>query len=132
MYPNTGGSGTSTFGDPSQVGSGWSGWTVDVADINGDGKPDLLAVDPAGNLYMYPNTGGSGTSTFGDPSQVGSGWKSWQAIDTGSLSGGPGADILAVDAAGNLYMYPNTGGTGTSTFGDPIHVGSGWTGYTIN
>jgi FG-GAP-like repeat/FG-GAP repeat len=131
-YPNTGATGTNTFGAATQVGSGWTGWTVDSADINGDGKPDLLAVNPAGNLYMYPNTGATGTNTFGPATQVGSGWTGWQALDTGSLSGAPGADILAIDPTGTMYQFPNTGATGTNTFGPATKIGTGWTGYTIN
>jgi len=128
-YPSTGGSSTSTFGASSEVGVGWIGYTIDPADINGDGRPDMLAVNSAGNLYQYPNVGGTGSSTFGARTQVGSGWSSWQAIDAGSLTGGSGADILAIDSSGNLYLYPHAGGTG---FGARTLVGSGWTGFIIN
>ncbi len=128
-YPSTGGTGTSTFGAPSQVGTGWTGFTIDPVDVNGDGRPDLLVVSSAGNLYQYPNVGGTGSSTFGARTQVGSGWSTWQAIDAGSVTGGSGADILAIDQSGKLYVYPNAGGTG---FGAPILVGSGWIGFIIN
>jgi beta-glucosidase-like glycosyl hydrolase len=134
-YPGTGGTGTSTFGyPPTLLGSGWNGYAVDVADINGDGKPDLLAVNSSGDMYLYPGTGGTGTSTFGfPPTLLGTGWNGWEAIDVGFLTGAKGADILAIDARGNMYLYPNTGGTGTGTFGyPPTLVGDGWTGYIIN
>jgi hypothetical protein len=130
-YPNTGGSATGTFGSPTQVGSGWNGWTVDVADINRDGKPDLLAVNSAGMLYMYPNTGRTATGTFGSPTQVGSGWNGWQAIDVGVLSGTPGAEILGIDSTGTLYEFPNTSVGGSAAFGRSAQVGSGWTGYAV-
>jgi beta-glucosidase-like glycosyl hydrolase len=134
-YPNTGGTGTATFGfPPTLLGTGWTGFTVDVADINGDGKPDLLAINSSGDMYLYPNTGGTGTSTFGfPPTLVGTGWSGWQAIDVGFLTGAKGADVLVIDPHGNMYLYPNTGGTGTSTFGyPPTLVGTGWTGDIIN
>ncbi len=134
-YPNTGGTGTSTFGfPPTLLGTGWNGFTVDVADITGNGEPDLLAVNSSGDMYLYPNTGGTGTATFGyPPTLVGTGWIGWQAIDVGFLTGAKGADVLVIDPHGNMYLYPNTGGTGTSTFGyPPTLVGTGWTGYIIN
>jgi beta-glucosidase-like glycosyl hydrolase len=131
-YPNTGGTGTATFGAPTQVGSGWTGYTVDPADFNGDGKPDLLAINSAGNMYLYLNTGGTGTATFGTPTQVGSGWSHYEAADAAFISGASGADVLAIDPSGTLYLYPNTGGTGTATFGSRTQVGSDWTGYTMN
>ncbi len=131
-YPNTGGTATGTFGQPAQVGSGWNGWTVDSADINGDGKPDLLAVDSAGTLFYYPNTGGTATGTFGQPAQVGSGWNGWRAIDVGVLSGTRAAGILGIDSTGTLYEFPNTSTAGTVAFGRSEQVGSDWIGYAIN
>jgi GH25 family lysozyme M1 (1,4-beta-N-acetylmuramidase) len=132
-YPNTGKTGTATFGARSQVGSGWTGYTVNVADVNGDGKPDLLAVDTSGTMWLYPSTGGTGTSTFGARTQVADSWSGYQAIDVGSLTrGGTAADILGIDPSGHMWYYPNRGGTGTSTFGAPVQVGSGWTGFKIN
>jgi hypothetical protein len=131
-YPNTGGTGTSTFGSPTTIGTGWSGYTADVADINGDGKPDLLAVDSSGNLWMYPNTGGSGTSTFGARVQMGTGWNTWQAVDAAAITPGQGADIIAIDASGNLLHYTNAGGSNTSTYANVTQIGDAWTGIAIN
>jgi hypothetical protein len=131
-YPNTGSTGTSTFGARIRVGAGWNGYTADVADFNGDGKPDLLAVDTSGNLWVYPNAGGTGYGTFGAATQVSDGWSGYQAIDVGRLTRTGAASILGADPAGNLWYFPNTGGTGTSMFGAPTDVGAGWTGFRIN
>src|SRR5215469_1752251 len=131
-YPNTGGTGTNTFGVRIQVGAGWTGYTGDIADINGDGRPDLLAVNPAGTMWLYPNTGGSGSSTFGVRTEVGAGWIGYHAIDAGRLTSASRASVLAVDPAGTMWYYPNTGGSGTNTFGVRIQVGAGWTGFAIN
>jgi hypothetical protein len=136
-YANTGGTGLGTFGARSQVGQGWIGYTADVANINSDGFPDIVAVDSSGNMWLYLNTaGGTGFSTFAAPVQVGSGFAGYQAVDVGPLTSASifafRADVLAINPAGNLLYYPNTGGTGTSTFGTPVQVGSGWTGYRIN
>lgn len=130
FYPGTGRTGTATFGARSLVGVGWTGYIADVADINGDGSPDLLAVDSAGTMWLYRNTnGGTGTSTFGAPTEPSYGWDSYQAIDVGSLTTGGGTDMLGIDAFGNLYYYP---GTGNTTFGTPVLVGDGWDTYRIN
>ncbi len=52
---------------------------------------------------------------------------------TGDGTGDGRPDILATDSGGNLYLYPDTGGTGMSTFGHPpTLVGTGWTGYIVN
>ena len=131
-YANAAGTGTGTFGLPSLVGSGWNGWTIDAADINGDAKPDLLAVDGTGALYLYPNIGRTGTSTFGRPLEVGGGWTGWRAIDTETPAGARTAGILGIDSTGAMYQFPNTTSGGNVTFGRPQQVGTGWIGYTID
>lgn len=131
-YANTTGTGTGTFRSPSLVGSGWNGWTVDAADIDGDGKPDLLAVDRTGALYLYPNVGRAGTGTFGRPLEVGYGWTGWRAIDTETPAGARTAGILGIDPTGAMYQFPNTTGGGGVAFGRPQQVGTGWIGYTVN
>jgi hypothetical protein len=128
-YPNTGKTGTATFGARAKVGTGWNGYTADVADINGDGSSDLLAVDASGTMWLYPNTGGTGTATFGARTQVSSGWAGYLAVDVGQLAGTGPASILGIDPAGDLWYYPNTG---TGAFGPPAEVGTGWTSYRIN
>lgn len=135
-YPGTGFTGTATFGPRIQLGSGWIGYTADIANVNGDGRPDIVAIDSSGNLWLYLNTNSAtslGTSTFAAPVQIGSGWSGYQSVDLGFLTSASSsafeADILAVDPGGKLWYYP---GTGTGTFGSPLQVGTGWTGYRIN
>jgi YVTN family beta-propeller protein len=132
-YPTTGGTGTSTFGGRSLVGIGWTGYTADVADINLSTSPDLLAIDSSGNMWLYPSIGGgTGTSTFGSPTLLGVGWSGYQAVDAGLLTTSSYADVLAIDPEGNLWYYPNNDGLIGSTFGTPLEIGPGWTGYRIN
>ncbi|WP_232344873.1 FG-GAP-like repeat-containing protein [Actinoplanes awajinensis] len=127
VYPGTGKTGTSTFGERYQVGIGWNDATaICVADVSGDGRVDILARFPDGNLYVYPHTGGTGTSTFGERYQVGIGWNDATAICAADISGDGHVDLLARFPDGNLYVYPHTGGTGTSTFGERYQVGTGW------
>ncbi|MFB9336625.1 FG-GAP repeat domain-containing protein [Actinoplanes octamycinicus] len=127
VYPGTGKSGTETFGERYQVGIGWNDATaITVADVNGDGRADILARFPDGNLYVYPGTGRSGTETFGERYQVGIGWNDATAITVADINGDGRADLLARFPDGNLYVYPGTGKSGTETFGERYQVGTGW------
>ena len=64
-----------TFGARIQVGAGWSGYqAIDAGQLTGSGRASVLAVDPAGTLWYYPNTDGTGGNTFGVRIQVGAGW----------------------------------------------------------
>ncbi|MEZ0110824.1 PKD repeat protein [Catenulispora sp. EB89] len=128
LYPNTGGSGTNTFGASVLLGTGYdSSWThLMLGDVNGDGKPDIVAVNSAGSMYLYPNTGGSGTNTFGSPVLLGTGWVGMSLMNLGNVSGSGRVDLLTVYSNGNMYVYPNTGGSGTGTFGSATLIGTGW------
>lgn len=131
FYPDTGGIGLGMFGAPTQIGVGWTGYTVaGIANLTMAPGAGLVATDPAGNLWYYPASGGTGTSTFASPILVGTGWTGY-TVDVTNVSP-PGLNttvVVAVDRNGNLWLYPNTGGTGTSTFGTRSQIGSGWSGY---
>lgn len=147
-FPNTGGTGpvgssAQTLGTPIKVGTGFSGYTVDVADMNGDAKPDLLAVAPSGNLELFQNTGGSGASgsakpVFASDTVVGAGFSTMMVADTAYLTGAKGADLVVVTSSGDLKLFANHGGTGAPGSADSMFTGSGtpigegWTGLTLN
>jgi hypothetical protein len=96
--------------------------TTEPGDVNGDGIPDLLATNSAGNLVLYPgNTDPTLTpptaSVAADaPSVSGLNWSQEQIAHRGSWSGGDVDDLLVLDQPdGNLYLYKN-GGTPTGMF----------------
>jgi hypothetical protein len=91
---------------------------------------DILARRPDGTLWVYPHTGGSGTSTFGLQYQVGVAWQDITAINVADINGDRRVDILARRPDGTLWVYPHTGGSGTSTFGLQYQVGVGWENIT--
>ena len=96
-------------------------------DLTGDGKPDIVTADSAGNLYLRPHTGGTGMSTFGTPVKIGVGWGSlrWDIYD---WTQDGLADVMMVDTVGDLWAYPNASGAPSS--GRRALVGSMWGDYT--
>lgn len=98
------------------------GSTGTLHDLNGDDRVDILAIDPTGNQWVYPGTGGSGTSTFGARYWTGNGWQFMRSISVGDVTGDGKADILAVDSAGDQWVYPGNG----RTFNSPYKAGQGW------
>jgi hypothetical protein len=76
------GNGDSGFaGGAQQIGSGWQVFNALIAggDFSGDGKPDILARDANGLLFMYRGNGSGGFVT-GQREQIGSGWGSLRPI----------------------------------------------------
>ncbi|MBM2617916.1 VCBS repeat-containing protein [Actinoplanes sp. LDG1-06] len=61
------------------VGTGWLGYNVVIGagDINEDGRNDLVLRDTAGNLFRRF---GTGNGTFGDRTQIGTGYQQYSGI----------------------------------------------------
>lgn len=136
------GKGNGTFAAPISVSVGWGAFTVILgnADFNGDGKPDILARDFAGNLWFFAGTGttgvgGEGASGLRSGVIVSTGWNAFSSIiSPGDMNKDGKADLLAVDASGNLDFFAGIGNTGASGYGSSglqssVAVSSGWNGF---
>ncbi|MFJ7204577.1 FG-GAP-like repeat-containing protein [Streptomyces sp. NPDC098789] len=122
--------GMNTLGARTQIGAGWGGMTelTSPGDLNADGKPDLVAVDPAGALWKYPATGSlDAMNTLGARTQIGSNWNSMRQLVGADFNADGRGDLDSVQAptgsTGDLYFYP---GNGSGAFGDRARIGSGW------
>ncbi|MFH9968897.1 FG-GAP repeat domain-containing protein [Streptomyces mirabilis] len=80
LYPGTG-SATKPLGARIQVGTGWGAYNalVGIGDLTGDGKPDLVARDKTGTLWLYPGTSHS-TRPFAGRIKIGTGWSAYNTI----------------------------------------------------
>jgi hypothetical protein len=100
-------------------------WTGASPDLTGDGRGDILVVDQAGDLFVYPM---ASATTLGTPYQAGHGWKNLTVLAPGDWNGDGRADIIGVTAAGMLYLYPGK----ASGFGSKIEIGHGWQHFDIH
>ncbi|MDQ0698894.1 MULTISPECIES: FG-GAP-like repeat-containing protein [Streptomyces] len=88
-------------------------------DLTGDNKPDLVAVDDTGKLYVYP---GTGTGALGSRTLIGTGgWAGAAVTHRGDWTGDAMEDVVAI-VAGELRVYPNLG---TGTLGSAIKILTG-------
>ncbi|GAA3071819.1 hypothetical protein GCM10017562_44030 [Streptomyces roseofulvus] len=128
LYQGTG-NGTAPFTARTRIGGGWNTYVhlTGGSDLTGDGRPDLVATDRSGRLWMYRGTG-SATAPLAARRLIGSG--GWQGYDriaaTGNLAGGPAGDLVARDRSGVLWLYL---GKGDGTFAARTRIGSGWQRY---
>ena len=88
---------------------------VTPGDVTGDGVPDLLATNTAGDLLVYPgNTDPALTpakaGTAATSPEPGFGWNTFQITHRGSMSQ-QSVDDLFAHKGGNMYLYGNSGGT---------------------
>ncbi|QGV82570.1 trypsin-like serine protease [Streptomyces ficellus] len=90
-------------------------------DVTGDELPDMVAVDSAGVMRVYPGRGNGG---FNAPVSVGSGWGKFSMIrGHGDFTNDGKADIFARDTTGKTYLYKGTG-VATKPWAAPVLVGA--------
>ena len=109
----------STFNAAVDVPTGGQPNQVVIADVNGDGKPDLVLADmsASGNVIVLL---GDGTGNFGTPMNLSTGLTttSVAVADLTGKGGLPSIVAATFDSSGNngaVYIFPNNGGQ----FGTP-------------
>ncbi|MFG3421761.1 beta-N-acetylglucosaminidase domain-containing protein [Micromonospora sp. NPDC048063] len=131
QFRNTGSVTGGMFAAGVQVGGGWQGTlAVHLADLDDDGRADLLGVFPDGTLKAFRNTGmNNGAVTWGPAVPVGQGWSTAELPFVGDLTGDGRADLMSIKPDGSLWHYLNTGSFSGGMFAAGQRVGAGWTGY---
>ena len=109
------------------VASGFARTDISMADADGDGNQDLVAVDYLGRMTLY-RSGGTGALVSEARKLLASGWNTMDSISPirGFAAAGSNG-LLARDRAGQLSYYPLTAGA----LGAPSALSSGWTGHLI-
>ncbi|GLZ77987.1 hypothetical protein Afil01_27940 [Actinorhabdospora filicis] len=97
--------------------------TGTIADVNLDGKNDILTRFANGELWLYP---GNGSNGFAASYKVGHGFNGASSISVGDTNGDGKPDLITTAAdGGDLRIYNHSGNPG-SPYGSSIVVGSDW------
>ena len=132
------GNGDGTFQSPIYLPVfGTDPFSVAVADLNGDGKPDAVTSTYFGGISVAL---GNGDGTFQPAVLYSPGGASLQSVVIADVNGDHIPDLLAVDICGMLYnCYPDPSGTvsvllgnGDGTFQGPVVYASGGNGGPWN
>lgn len=121
---------TAPFAVRTRIGAGWNGYNtlLGTGDLTGDGRPDLIARDPSGGLYLYKGTANA-TAPFAPRTSIGPGWNIFNSLAaTADVTGDGHADVVTRDSTGTLWLYQGTGNA-ASPFLGRTYIGTGWSVY---
>jgi uncharacterized protein YkwD len=125
LYPNTRGA---TLSARTAIGTGWGSLSIKIADVDKDGKQDVLATTAQGKILLY-RSNGVGRFVSETRKQVGSGWAGYISVVLTGFAGSGTSGFIARDSAGALYYYPIL----TGKFGPRQLIGTGgWLPMTLS
>ncbi len=128
VYPYDGSGWSTRF----SAGTGWNAYrTIQLGDVTGDGKPDLLGREQAvasGTLWVYPHNGATTANPWPAASRywAGTGWNLANVMVLADVNGDAGADMVVRDGSGALWIYPHNGNLRQNPYTSRYGAGTGW------
>lgn len=127
------GNGDGTFQAPvTYYSGGHEAYSVAVADVNGDGKPDLIVANTCGDGSCTTGTIsvflGKGDGTFQSPSTFSSGGSTTFSVAVADMNGDGKLDLVVADMLGSINGDGIVGvllGNGDGTFQSAVNYDSG-------
>ncbi|MEU6798045.1 FG-GAP-like repeat-containing protein [Nonomuraea wenchangensis] len=114
------------------IGSGWNGITrVNMADIDNDGKTDVIGRNSEGVLYAYLNKGTPGAPDITTRVTIGSGWNGITRVNMADIDNDGKVDVIGRNSEGVLYAFLNKGVPGAPDITTRVTIGSGWNGISM-
>ena len=124
FYPNAAGG---ALGARQQIGNGFQGLKLTMADFDNDRRQDLLVTTAAGDLMLY-RSDGAGRFVREARLKVGNGWNAVVQSHASFGFQGPGTRGVTAKAADGRLIYYSLG---IGRFTGSRQVGNGWQAFSV-
>ncbi|MFD1372905.1 FG-GAP-like repeat-containing protein [Actinoplanes sichuanensis] len=93
-----------------------AGWVTQTAaeikprgDFNGDGNPDLAAINNNRDMLLFPGDGAGRLPSYTPMWATGGAWAGYKAITAGDFNSDGKADVAGINAGNTLLFFPGDG-----------------------
>jgi hypothetical protein len=114
--------GNGVFGSNATLAVGSGPFRVAVADVNGDGKPDLISANYVGRTLTVLTNNGSGVFGFNDTLAVGT---NVECVAVADVNGDGYPDLISANSGENTLTVLTNNGNGIFGFNVTLFVGNG-------
>lgn len=126
VWYNRGGDGGNGWDGPHKVAMGTApGYQVQLADFDGDGKADYIAVADNGSVKVWLNRGGDNNGGWDPLGSVAQGTGSGRQVRFADMDGDRKADYMVVSDGGAIGFWANNGGDNRGGWGCGCKIANG-------
>lgn len=119
-------------GQPLGINAGQGHYSATTGDINGDGKPDVIAANWGGLIDVHINTGAGVMSSY----QITGFSQTWSSVALADIDNDADLDLLAGAETGGansgLFIFKNNGAGVFTNMAQPSLIGGGKTANTVS
>lgn len=98
---------------------------LDVADLNNDGKPEIVCNSDKSEIFLLPNESVAGTIKMGNPQARSISGSNLVNLKIGDLDNDGDKDIAVTNLVNNIYVLENNGDENNHSFGAPKYIETG-------
>ena len=98
---------------------------LDVADLNNDGKPEIVCNSDKSDIFLFPNQSVPGTIKMGSPQARSISGSNLVNLKIGDLDNDGDKDIAVTNLVNNIYILKNDGNENSHSFSSPKYVETG-------
>lgn len=118
------------YGAVVTIAGGFAPARTEFADLDGDGRSEIVALQTNGQVQAWHNDLGFAASPYGNSVIVGAGFTDPARVRFADLDGDGRAELGAVQTNGEVQMWHNDLGFASNPYGNSVIVGDGFTDAT--